>query len=45
VQVELVNPALRKEKLRLLYRQGYYARGAGVPSASPPASGDKSQGQ
>ncbi|MCA1592145.1 MAG: VWA domain-containing protein [Acidobacteria bacterium] len=26
VQIEIVNPALRKEKLRLLYRQGYYAK-------------------
>jgi Ca-activated chloride channel homolog len=26
VQVEIVNPALRKQKLRLFYRQGYYAR-------------------
>jgi VWFA-related protein len=26
VQVEITNPALRKEKLRLFYRQGYYAR-------------------
>lgn len=26
VQIELTNPALRKQKLRLLYRQGYYTR-------------------
>jgi Ca-activated chloride channel homolog len=26
VQVEIVNPDLRKQKLRLFYRQGYYAR-------------------
>jgi Ca-activated chloride channel family protein len=26
VQVEIANPALRKEKLHLFYRQGYYAR-------------------
>jgi VWFA-related protein len=26
VRVEIVNPELRKQKLRLLYRQGYYAR-------------------
>ena len=25
VQIEIVNPELRKQKLRLLYRQGYYA--------------------
>jgi Ca-activated chloride channel family protein len=28
VKIEIVNPDLRKEKLRLLYRQGYYARKA-----------------
>ena len=27
VRVEIVNPELRKQKLRLLHRQGYYARG------------------
>jgi VWFA-related protein len=27
VKVEITNPALRKAKLRLLYRQGYYAQG------------------
>ncbi|HEX8709758.1 MAG TPA: VWA domain-containing protein [Pyrinomonadaceae bacterium] len=26
VKVEIVNPELRKQKLRLLYRQGYYAK-------------------
>ena len=26
IEVELTNPALRKQKFRLLYRQGYYAR-------------------
>ncbi|HVF42883.1 MAG TPA: VWA domain-containing protein [Pyrinomonadaceae bacterium] len=26
VQIEVTNPQLRKQKLRLLYRQGYYAR-------------------
>jgi VWFA-related protein len=26
VKIEIVNPDLRKEKLRLLYRQGYYAK-------------------
>jgi VWFA-related protein len=36
VRVEIVNPELRKQKLRLLYRQGYYA--AGTPSASAPAT-------
>ena len=34
IEVEITNPALRKQKLRLLYRQGYYAR-----AASPPAEG------
>jgi len=29
IEIELTNPALRKQKLRLLYRQGYYARPAG----------------
>ncbi|MCA1632773.1 MAG: VWA domain-containing protein [Acidobacteria bacterium] len=28
VEVEITNPALRKQKLRLFYRQGYFARGA-----------------
>ncbi len=28
VRVEIVNPELRKQKLQLLYRQGYYARNA-----------------
>jgi VWFA-related protein len=28
IEVELTNPALRKQKLRLLYRNGYYARAA-----------------
>ena len=31
LQIEITNPSLRKEKLRLLYRQGYYARKADVP--------------
>lgn len=26
IKIEITNPALRKEKLRLIYRQGYYAR-------------------
>ncbi len=26
IQIEIVNPTLRKQKLRLLYRQGYYAK-------------------
>ncbi|HEV7842934.1 MAG TPA: VWA domain-containing protein [Pyrinomonadaceae bacterium] len=36
VRVEIVNPELRKQKLRLLYRQGYYAA-VSAPSASAPA--------
>ena len=28
VQIKIINPELRKAKLRLLYRQGYYARNA-----------------
>jgi hypothetical protein len=28
VRVEITNPALKKQKLRLLYREGYYARPA-----------------
>ena len=31
VRVEIVNPELRKQKLQLLYRQGYYARSAPRP--------------
>ncbi len=31
VSVEIVNPELRKQKLRLLYRQGYYARSSPRP--------------
>lgn len=29
VQIEITNPQLRKQKLRLLYRQGYYAKASG----------------
>ena len=34
VQIEVVNPELRKQKLRLTYRQGYFA----VPKSSAAAS-------
>jgi VWFA-related protein len=34
VRVEVVNPELRKQKLRLLYRQGYYA--GNMPAAAAP---------
>jgi VWFA-related protein len=36
VQIEVVNPALRKEKLRLTYRPGYFARTATTPAAGSP---------
>ena len=29
IKIEITNPELRKQKLRLLYREGYYARQAG----------------
>ncbi len=32
VEVEIINPTLRKQKLRLFYRQGYFARGATTPT-------------
>jgi Ca-activated chloride channel family protein len=35
LQIEITNPELRKQDLRLLYRQGYYARGATPPTAAP----------
>ncbi len=34
VRIEIVNPELRKQKLRLLYRQGYYARSGNAPSVA-----------
>ncbi|HVF55915.1 MAG TPA: VWA domain-containing protein [Pyrinomonadaceae bacterium] len=37
VQIDITNPTLRKEKLRLLYRQGYYARGAATAVPAPAA--------
>ena len=33
VRIEIVNPELRKQKLRLLYRQGYYARNEPLATA------------
>jgi VWFA-related protein len=33
VRIEIINPELRKQKLRLLYRQGYYARNAPLTAA------------
>jgi VWFA-related protein len=35
VRVEIVNPELRKQKLRLLYRQGYYAANASPQRERP----------
>jgi VWFA-related protein len=35
VEVEITNPALRKQKLRLLYRQGYFARGGETQKSEP----------
>ena len=35
----VVNPALRKDKLQLLYREGYYAR-AGAAAPAPVTKGD-----
>jgi Ca-activated chloride channel family protein len=37
VEVEITNPALRKQKLRLLYRQGYFARGGSTPAGTTPS--------
>lgn len=34
VRIEIVNPELRKQKLRLLYRQGYYAGNSAVATSS-----------
>ncbi len=36
VLLEVLNPALRKEKLRLTYRPGYFARTAATPQAVKP---------
>jgi VWFA-related protein len=41
VRVEIVNPDLRKQKLRLLYRQGYYARNSAPSASAPPESRPK----
>jgi Ca-activated chloride channel homolog len=38
VRVEIVNRELRKQKLRLLYRQGYYASSAPITTAPPKES-------
>jgi VWFA-related protein len=37
IRIEIVNPELRKQKLRLLYRQGYYAK------RSPQRHGDRTE--
>jgi VWFA-related protein len=39
VRVEIVNPELRKENLRLLYRQGYYARNARLTTTTTAPTG------
>jgi Ca-activated chloride channel homolog len=36
VEIELVNPELRKEKLQLNYRQGYFAKGTSATRARTP---------
>ena len=36
VEIELVNPKLRKQKLQLNYRQGYFARGTTAPNSLTP---------
>jgi VWFA-related protein len=38
INLEIVNPELRTQKLRLLYRQGYYARHGRVPTRTGPKS-------
>lgn len=35
VQIEIVNPELRKQKLRLVYRQGYFAKSSISASTAP----------
>ena len=40
VRIEVLNPELRKEKLRLTYRQGYFAKGA-----APAAPGKATKGR
>jgi VWFA-related protein len=36
IKIEITNPALRKDKLRLVYRQGYYARTTTTANTSAP---------
>jgi len=36
VEVEVANPRLRRQKLRLLYRRGYYAKGEGERAGEAP---------
>jgi VWFA-related protein len=35
LHVEVINPELRRQKLRLLYRQGYYARSTTATASAP----------
>ena len=37
VEIEIVNPDLRKQKLQLNYRQGYFAKRGTAPNIQPPA--------
>ncbi|MDT4952740.1 MAG: hypothetical protein QOJ02_878 [Acidobacteriota bacterium] len=41
VRVEIINPELRKQKLLLLYRQGYYARNAPPTTTAAPTGKSK----
>jgi VWFA-related protein len=35
VRIDIANPDLRKENLRLTYRQGYFAKGGGEAQTAP----------
>jgi Ca-activated chloride channel homolog len=41
VKIKVTNPELRKQSLRLTYRQGYFARSAVSPAAATPGGGRK----
>jgi VWFA-related protein len=38
IQIEITNPELRRQDIRLLYRQSYYARGTATHATPAPAS-------
>lgn len=38
IQIEITNPELRRQDIRLLYRQSYYARGTAAHATPAPAS-------